>query len=205
MFTPDPIQRHAGPPASSTPLRDYLSALPPGVDGSYAVLPRSLAEMMPLPWQQQMAHLLAEFHRTYAHLGWPVYRVVPSRRERLVDLDEDQLAEVGVIMEIDADGDVVYRDRAGKRIDDPEQRVVLVSVLDPIPGNYANANQNTPARGFPAPPQPYPQSGPLPVPPPPGPLPVQPPSGPLPVQPPSAPLPVQPPSGPLPAQVPHHR
>ncbi|MEV0681104.1 hypothetical protein AB0I60_31760 [Actinosynnema sp. NPDC050436] len=163
MFTPDPIQRHAGPPASSTPLRDYLSALPPGVDGSYAVLPRSLVEAMPLPWQQQMTHLMAEFHRSFAHLGWPVYRVIPSRRERLVDLDEEQLAEVGAIMEIDADGELVYRDRSGTRIDDPENRVVLVSVLDPIPGDYANANQNTPARGFPVPQQPHPISGPLPV------------------------------------------
>ncbi|MEU4807325.1 hypothetical protein [Actinosynnema sp. NPDC023587] len=163
MFTPDPIQRHAGPPASSTPVRDYLSALPPGVDGAYAVLPRSLVEAMPLPWQQQMTHLLAEFHRSFAHLGWPIYRVTPSRRERLVDLDEEQLAEVGAIMEIDADGELVYRDRAGTRIDDPENRVVLVSVLDPIPGDYANANQNTPARGFPVPHQQHPQSGPLPV------------------------------------------
>lgn len=170
MFTPDPIQRHAGPPASSTPLRDYLNSQPPGVDAGYAVLPRNLVEAMPLAWQQQLTHLLAEFHRSVAHLGWPVYRVVPSRRERLVDLDEDQLAEVGAIMEIDSDGDVVYRDRNGKRIEDPENQTVLVSVLDPIPANLANANQSTPPRGFaapqfPQPPrqQPYPHSGPLPV------------------------------------------
>ncbi|MDQ2589247.1 hypothetical protein [Saccharothrix yanglingensis] len=172
MFNHDPIQRHAGPPASSTPTRDYLNTRPPGVDEGYAVLPRSLVEAMPLPWQQQMAHLLADFHRTYAHLNWPLYRVVPSRRERLVDLDEEQLAEVGAIVEIDADGELVYRDRTGKLITDPERQTVLVSVLDPIPGEHANANQNTPPRGFPQPPavpqpaypQPaYPQSGPLPV------------------------------------------
>ncbi|MBY8849106.1 hypothetical protein [Saccharothrix longispora] len=167
MFNHDPIQRHAGPPASSTPTRDYLNTRPPGVDEGYAVLPRSLVEAMPLPWQQQMAHLLADFHRTYGHLNWPLYRVVPSRRERLVDLDEEQLAEVGAIVEIDADGELVYRDRTGKLIADPERQTVLVSVLDPIPGEYANANQNTPPRGFPQPPavpQPaYPQSGPLPV------------------------------------------
>ncbi|NUT99111.1 MAG: hypothetical protein HOY78_44620, partial [Saccharothrix sp.] len=58
----------------------------------------------------------------------------------------------------------------GKRIEDPENQTVLVSVLDPIPANLANANQSTPPRGFPAPQfpqpprqQPYPHSGPLPV------------------------------------------
>ncbi|QFZ16861.1 hypothetical protein [Saccharothrix syringae] len=162
MFNHDPIPRPAGPPASSTPARDYLNTRPPGTDAQYAVLPRSLVEAMPLPWQQQMAHLLADFHRTYGHLNWPVYRVVPSRQERLVDLDEEQLAEVGVLVEIDSDGELVYRDRAGKKIPDPEHQTALVSVLDPLPGEYANANQNTPPRGFPQP-HAHPQSGPLPV------------------------------------------
>ncbi|GAA3870644.1 hypothetical protein GCM10022243_40000 [Saccharothrix violaceirubra] len=159
MYTPDPVQRPVGPPASGTPARDYLNTRPPGVDQTYAVLPRNLVESMPLAWQQQMTHLLAEFHRTYAHLGWPVYRVVPSRVERLVDLDEDQLAEVGVIMEIDGDGDLVYRDRAGKRIENPDGQTALVSVLDPIPAAYANATQRTPPNGFPQPQ--FPPSGPL--------------------------------------------
>ncbi|AHH94440.1 hypothetical protein GCM10010174_20850 [Kutzneria viridogrisea] len=132
-YTPEPIPRPAGRPASSTPLRDYLEAASHGVDSGYAVLPRSLVESMPLPWQQQMAHLLAEFHSAFDHLSWPVYRVVPSRYERLVDLDEDQLAEVGCLMEIDADGEIVYRHRDGKRIDNPEETTVLVSCLDPIP------------------------------------------------------------------------
>jgi hypothetical protein len=161
MFTPDPIPRPAGPPASATPLRDYLANAGPGVDQSYAVLPRSLVESMPLPWQQQMTHLLAEFHRAYAHLNWPVYRVVPSRHERLVDLDEDQLAEVGAIVEIDSDGELVYRERNGARIENAEDKTVLVSCLDPIPSEYANATQNTPPRGFPAPS--FPPSGGLPV------------------------------------------
>ena len=160
MFTPDPIPRPAGPPASSTPLRDYLSQARIGVDQGYAVLPRSLVEAMPLPWQQQMTHLLAEFHQVYGHLNWPVYRVVPSRHERLVDLDEDQLAEVGCIVEIDADGELVYRERNGQRVAKPEETTVLVSCLDPIPAEHANATQSTPPRGFPQPPAPpagYPQ------------------------------------------------
>jgi len=151
MFNHDPIPRPSGPPASSTPVRDYMAAGAPGVSPDYVVVPRALAEAMPLPWQQHFTHLLAEFHRTYGHLSWPVYRVVPSRYEKLVDLDEDQLAEVGAIMEIDSDGSLVYRDRSGRKIENAEDRTVLVSCLDPIPSEYANANQSTPPRGFPAP------------------------------------------------------
>lgn len=134
MFNPESIPRPAGPPASSTPLRDYLTGRPlPGVDPGYAVLPRSLAESMPLPWQQQMTHLLAEFHQAFGHLSWPVYRVVPSRYEKLVDLDEEQLAEAGFLVEIDTDGELVYRERSGRRVANADQATVLVSCLDPIP------------------------------------------------------------------------
>jgi hypothetical protein len=149
MYTPEPIQPHLGRPASSTPVRDYLAAPHPGVPDGYVVLPRSLVEAMPLPWQQAMTQILAEFHQAYAHLNWPEYRVVPSRRERLVNLDEDQLAEVGYLVEIDADGELVYRERNGRRIADPEHTEVLVSCLDPIPSQHRNANQDTPPRGFP--------------------------------------------------------
>ena len=95
MFTPEPISRPAGPPASSAPVRDYLATPRPGADAGYVVVPRSLAEAMPLPWQQHMAYLLSEFHQAFSHVTWPTYRVVPSRYEKLVDLDEEQLAEVG--------------------------------------------------------------------------------------------------------------
>jgi hypothetical protein len=152
MYTSDPIQRPAGPPASSSPLRDYLTRGGPGVQRGYAVLPRALIEAMPLPWQNAMVQILAEFRDTYGHLTWPEYRVVPSRRERLVNLDEEQLAEVGCLVEIDASGELVYRERNGKLIDNPETIEVLVSCLDPIPAEQANPDQDTPPRGFPAPP-----------------------------------------------------
>jgi hypothetical protein len=147
MYTPEPIQPHL--PVSGAPVRDYLTAPHPGVQDGYVVLPRSLVEAMPLPWQQAMTQILAEFHQAYAHLNWPEYRVVPSRRERLVNLDEDQLAEVGYLVEIDTDGEVVYRERSGRRIADPEHTEVLVSCPDPIPSQHRNANQDTPPRGFP--------------------------------------------------------
>ena len=131
-------------------LPDYLRAPHPGTTESYVVLPKSLVEAMPLPWQSAMTQILQEFHQAFAHLDWPEYRVVPSRREKLVNLDEEQLAEVGYIVEIDVDGELVYRERSGRRIDNPEDTEVLVSVMDPIPADFRNANQDTPPRGFPA-------------------------------------------------------
>ena len=128
-----PPRPTAARPASSTPLADYLSANWPGVNEGYVVLPRSLAEAMSLPWQQQMAAMLSQFHQAHGGLNWPVYRVVPSRYENLVDLDEEQLAEAGYLVEIDADGDMVYRERSGRKVEDPENTTVLVSCLDPIP------------------------------------------------------------------------
>lgn len=133
LFGAPPPPPRSGPPASSTPLGDYLSQGLPGVDEGYVVLPRSLAESMSLPWQQQMAALLSQFHQTHRSLSWPVYRTVPSRYEKLVDLDEEQLAEVGYLVEIDADGDMVYRERSGRKVEDPESTTVLVPCLDPIP------------------------------------------------------------------------
>ncbi|MGH3980226.1 MAG: hypothetical protein ACRDRZ_14675 [Pseudonocardiaceae bacterium] len=136
MYTSDPIPRPAGPPASATPLRDHLDRSRHGVDDAYVVLPRSLAEAMPLPWQQQMAYLIGELHCAYGDLPWPVYRVVPSRTERLVDLDEGQLTEAGYLVEIDQTGELVYRDRDGGVVDEPESQRVLVSCLDPIPAQH---------------------------------------------------------------------
>ena len=97
------------------------------------MLPRSLIEAMPLPWQQHMHYLLSEFHQAFSHVTWPIYRVQPSRREKLVDLDEEQLAEVGYLVEIDVDGELVYRDRSGRLVEQPADTTVLVSCLDPIP------------------------------------------------------------------------
>lgn len=149
MFTPDRIPRRGGPPASSTPLGDYLDRAERGMDEGYAVLPRSLAEAMPLPWQQRMRDLLAEFHQAYEHLPWPVYRVVPSRYERLADLDEQQLAEIGCTVEVGDGGDLEYRMRDGSRVSEPESHEVLVSCVDPVvhaPGGAA------PTPGAPPPP-----------------------------------------------------
>ncbi|MGH3766934.1 MAG: hypothetical protein ACRDS0_04455 [Pseudonocardiaceae bacterium] len=132
MYASEPISRPAGRPVPASPLRDHLELAKLGVDEGYVVVPRSLAEGMPLPWQQQMAYLLDELHKTHGDLPWPVYRVVPSRVERLVDLDEAQLAEAGYLLEIDSSGELVYRDRDDAVVPDPQSTQVLVSCPDPI-------------------------------------------------------------------------
>jgi hypothetical protein len=145
LFGSPQLPRHAGRPASSTPLADYLARDLPGVDSGYVVLPRSLAETMSLPWQQQLAGLLAQFHEVHDRLNWPVYRVVPSRYENLVDLDEEQLAEAGFLVEMDAEGEMTYRERSGRKVEDPQNTTVLVSSLDPIPRPEGGGQRRPPA------------------------------------------------------------
>jgi hypothetical protein len=154
MFGPPQVPRSA-PPASSSPLADYLEHGWPGVDSGYVVLPRSLAESMSLPWQQQLVNQLAQFHDAHSRLAWPIYRVVPSRPERLVDLDEEQLAEAGYLVEMDTEGEMVYRERSGRKVEDPGNTTVLVSCLDPIPHPTgrppAGQARHVPNAGAPAP------------------------------------------------------
>ncbi|WP_442785339.1 hypothetical protein [Amycolatopsis sp. H20-H5] len=133
LFGAPQLPRNSARPASSTPLADQLNRGWPGVDAGYVVLPRSLAEGMSLPWQQQMAALLGQFHTEHGRLAWPIYRVVPSRYEKLIDLDEEQLAEAGYLVEMDTDGEMVYRERSGRKVGDPANTTVLVACLDPIP------------------------------------------------------------------------
>ncbi|WP_034274935.1 hypothetical protein [Haloechinothrix halophila] len=151
-FAAAPLPRHAGPPASSTPLADQLARGGPGVTAEYVVLPRSIAEDMPLPWQRQIASVLEQFHHMHRDLSWPKYRVLPSREEKLTDLDEEQLAEAGYTVEMDDDGELVYRERSGRRVDEPEETTVLVTCLDPVVSERSvRRQQQAPAEPAPAP------------------------------------------------------
>jgi len=120
-------------PGSTTPLRDYLDGGVPGTTPEYVVVPRSLAQSMPLRWQQQFTGLLAELHDAFAHLPWPENRVVPSRWARLRDLAEEPLAAAGYIAELSSDGELEYRDSSGERVADPSALRVLAPVDDPLP------------------------------------------------------------------------
>jgi hypothetical protein len=88
---------------------------------------------MPLRWQQVFVGLLADLHDAYAELPWPDYRIVPSRWERLVDLDEEQLRAVGYVTDLDAEGRLEYRDAADHPVDQPDRQRVLAPIDDPLP------------------------------------------------------------------------
>jgi hypothetical protein len=120
-------------PASTTPVQDYLNRAVPGASADYLVIPRSLAQSMPLRWQQVFVGLLADLHDAYGHLPWPEYRVVPSRWEIVADLDEGQLGVAGIHADLGASGSLEYRDADERLITDPERHRVLAPVQDPLP------------------------------------------------------------------------
>lgn len=126
-----PVPAPAPRPRSTTPLADYLDRPAPGSGPEYLVVPRSLAEAMPLRWQQAFAAMLADLHDAYGHLDWPDYRVVPSRWELVQDLDEQQLAAAGFVADLDAQGGLEYR-RANGEVAGADERV-LAPVPDPLP------------------------------------------------------------------------
>ncbi|MBO0876788.1 MAG: hypothetical protein J2P19_25720 [Pseudonocardia sp.] len=132
-------------PASATPLRDYVDAPCPGASEDYLVVPRSLAQSMPLRWQQVFTGLLADLHDAYRELEWPEYRVVPSRREPLTDLDEQQLAAAGYVADLDADGGLIFRDAAERPVANPHALRVLAPIVDPIPPRSAGRVEPRPA------------------------------------------------------------
>lgn len=120
-------------PASTTPVADYLDRPAPGATEDHLVVPRSLAQSMPLRWQQVFVGLLADLHDAFVDLPWPDYQVVPSRWERLTDLDEEQLASVGYHADLGADGELEYRDARDVPVPDPDGHRVLAPVDDPLP------------------------------------------------------------------------
>jgi hypothetical protein len=132
-------------PASTTPARDYLDEPCPGASADYLVVPRSLAQSMPLRWQQVFVGLLADLHDAYANLEWPRYRVVASRLELLTDLDEEQLAAAGYTADLDADGELIFRDSTEQPVPDAHARRVLAPVVDPIPPPSAGRVEPRPA------------------------------------------------------------
>lgn len=120
-------------PASTTPVRDYADGPCPGAGKNYIVVPRSLAQSMPLRWQQLFVELLEDLHDAYDHFDWPQYWVIPSRRLPLADLDEEQLAAAGYVADLDADGELEFRDKRERLVTDAATRRVLAPVADPIP------------------------------------------------------------------------
>jgi hypothetical protein len=133
-------------PASTTPVQDYLDRAVPGASADYLVIPRALAQSMPLRWQQVFVGLLTDLHDAYGHLTWPEYRVVPSRWEIVSDLDEGQLAIAGIHADLGPDGGLEYRDIDERLITDPRRHRVLAPVEDPLPLPSAGHVEARPAK-----------------------------------------------------------
>jgi len=127
----DPLM--ATEPASTTPVRDYADGPCPGAGENYIVVPRSLAQSMPLRWQQLCVELMEDLHDAYGHYDWPTYRVTPNRRLPLADLDEEQLAAAGYVADLDARGELEFRDKRERLVTDAANRLVLAPIADPIP------------------------------------------------------------------------
>jgi hypothetical protein len=100
---------------------------------------------MPLRWQQVFVGLLADLHDAYGHLPWPDYRVVPSRWEVLVDLDEEQLAAAGYHADLGPEGELEYHGPDENVVPDPEYHRVLAPVDDPLPPVSAGRVEPRPA------------------------------------------------------------
>lgn len=132
-------------PASTTPVQDYLDGPAPGATTDFLVVPRSLAQSMPLRWQQVFVGLLADLHDAYGDLPWPEYNVLPSRWERLTDLDEQQLAQAGFHADLGPDGELEFRDAAENLVPNPGDHRVLAAVTDPLPGVRAGRVPPRPA------------------------------------------------------------
>ncbi|KAA1020260.1 hypothetical protein FVA95_21460 [Pseudonocardia sp. EV170527-09] len=93
-----------------SPLSDYLDSAAPGACPDHLVVPRSLAQSMPLRWQQVFVGLLTDLHEAYPDVVWPEYVVSAVRAEPLTELDDAQLATHGYVTELGPDGDLEYRD-----------------------------------------------------------------------------------------------
>ncbi len=114
------------------------------------MVPRSLAQSMPLRWQQVFVGLLADLHDAYGRPArGPSTRWCRAAGSVLVDLDDEQLSAAGLPRRPRrrrAAG--VPRRRRRTPVPDPEQHRVLAPVDDPLPPGVGG-----PRRAAPAPPR----------------------------------------------------
>ena len=113
-------------------MQDYLDRAVPGASADYLVIPRALAQSMPLRWQQVFVGLLTDLHDAYGHLTWPEYRVVSSRWEIVPISTKGSSLSRGIHADLGPDGGLEYRDIDERLITNPERHRVLAPV-DPLP------------------------------------------------------------------------
>lgn len=124
----------SAPPPQSTPqqqitVASWLRQQPRRVDaGSYLVLPLEAVAGMPPAWQQHLVSLLDAFEQHQTGARWPDrYRITPCHWRVLASCSEQQLAGLGIDIDVDEADQLVYIDRTtGETIPDPDTRQVLV-------------------------------------------------------------------------------
>ncbi|WP_020673253.1 hypothetical protein [Amycolatopsis nigrescens] len=137
MTVPAPRSAPGCQPAPSAPVGNYLtSQFRPGIspDGQYVVLPRAVLERLPRRLQHLVVDVLNAVHAQMPVETTPVYRVGPSAWFEIDGLDEERLQEAGIIVEFEADGELVYRDlRTGHCLTEDERHLcVLLDTPDPL-------------------------------------------------------------------------
>jgi hypothetical protein len=81
------------------------------MDNRYVVLPRIVLERLPASLQHDLLGLLSRIHDVAAELPSPQsYRVEAIRWRPLIGLDETELRELGIVAELDWNGDLIHRD-----------------------------------------------------------------------------------------------
>lgn len=115
---------------------------------NYLVLPRTLLQSMPEPWQHQFTAMLGQLSSAFSHVPQPeAYKVAAAEEHIVREMTPEQLARAGITTEdgpcredhdhgasegADCWPEVTYTDEAAGREMDPHERV-LIPVQDPVP------------------------------------------------------------------------
>lgn len=109
--------RRPRPPVFATPDRRYL------------VLPTDLLTTFAPDDQALITAALTLVEARTAHAPWPVYTVTPNRPVNVADATEEQLATIGIQIDLDPDGAaIVHRRPDGSTLAD--DATVLLPVAD---------------------------------------------------------------------------
>lgn len=105
---------------------------------NYLVLPRTLLQSMPVPWQARFVSLIDELHEAFQHVPQAqAYKVQAAKEYILEEMTADQLWAAGIQVEND-DPDLgpgletTYHSTEDGREMDRHERVLL-PVADPVP------------------------------------------------------------------------
>jgi hypothetical protein len=117
------------------PVRQWFDADPARAEQDHVVIPRVLAQSMPLAWQRQLAELLDELTLAYQRTAQAEYEVTPVRRVAPLNASAVDLAAAGIVAWTTEDDIDVYSrvTPTGDEDIDAHALCVPVTVPDPLP------------------------------------------------------------------------